>query len=315
MTWYTGTATDFKDLLLAVKTNAVASGWTVSRYVTGSPSPYTDELDLQCPGFGTGYEGYFGIRTYQDLLNNYFCWESNAFTSFDSGREFDAQINVSPKVYTRLWNASINYWMSISDRRIIVIAKCSNTYHSFYGGFIDPFSDPTEYPYPFVLASDSISIGPFGAVENTTRSIAMPGYGAAWLRDPSGVWCRLAVYDQSGGDPTFVSYAENQMYTIWPYNTVNNSGSGVNSQWYAPNYATFEPQPGTTDVLPMLNCYIFALFDKGGVLGVLEGVYWVPGNALSAEQELTIGDDTYQVFIDVSRSIETPTTFYAIQES
>lgn len=311
MTWITGTATDFKNLLSIVHTNAVAHGWTSERYTTGGAAPNTDELILQGPGFGAGYEVYFGLRTYQDAPNNHYCFEARSFTSFDSSRLFDTQLNTSPMTVMRLWNASMNYWMSISDRRIILIAKCSNTYHSLYAGFINAFSSPIEYPYPLYLATDAPSYGPFGAVDQYARSIAAPGLGAAYLRDPAGNWRTVSVAGDSLYGYTGFSASR---YTVWPYLAPGNTGSD-STQVHYPPYSEFEALPGTTDTLPMMNCYIMALWDRGGIPGVLEGVYWVPGNALSAEQVLTVGSDSYQVFINISRSLESPSSFYAVKEA
>lgn len=307
MTWITGTATDFKDLLSQVNTGATANGWTQELYTTGGALPNTDELILKGPGFGAGYEVYFGIRTSEVDVSAEFCFEAFGFTIYDSGRTIDAQINSSPSVFMRLWNAPITYWMSVSDRRILLIAKCSNTYHSLYAGFIDPFSTPVEYPYPFYLGSDSRQAGPFGAIDNTVFSVAQPADGGAYIREAGGVWRKVSVYSDGG----FVLNAA-ATYTVWPYMSPGNN-AGVD--YSAPPNAKFEPQPGSTDIFPMMPCFLMALFDQGGVLGVLEGLFWVAGNALSAEQELTVGSDTYQVFIAISRSLESPNSFYAVKEA
>jgi hypothetical protein len=311
MTWYTGTATDFKDLLLAIHDNAVAEGWTSERYTTGGSTPHTDELILQGPGFGAGYEVYFGLRTYEDAPNNHYCFEARGYTAFDSTRLFDMQLNVSPMTVMRLWNATINYWMSISDRRIVVVAKCSNSYHSLYAGFINAFSDPIEFPYPFYLGTDAPSYGAFGAVDNFAQSMASPGLGGAYFRDPSGNWRAVAV--RSDGSFGYEGFSGSR-YTMWPYLAPGNNGVS-SAQWRYPPFDQFEALPGTVDTLPMMNIYLFAMFDKGGVPGVLEGVYWVPGNGISAEQVLTVGAADYQVFINISRSVESPTSFYAVKEA
>lgn len=315
MTWITGTATDFKDLLDQVRSNAVSEGWTEERYTTGGAAPHTDELILQGPGFGTGYEVYFGIRTYEDSINNYRCWDILGYTSFDSGRIFDQQLGVSPApVVMRLWDATITFWMSISDRRIVLIAKCSNTYHSMYAGFIDPFSDPIEYPYPMYVGSDAASYGTFGNTDSEVRAMCFPGNEAAYLREGSGVWRVVANYSGDGLNG-WAGFSPGE-YVIWPYAAPAGIVTGsTNADYGKPNYAQFELIPGTTDTLPMINTYVTAHFDGGGILGVLEGVMWIPGNTLSAEQELTVGGDTYQVFIAISRSLESPSQFYAIKEA
>lgn len=312
MTWITGTATDFKDLLSQINSNAVAHGWTQERYTTGGSTPNTDELILKGPGFGVGYEVYFGLRTYESNPNNEYCFEVRGFTAFDNARLFEMQLNTSPMMVMRLWNASITFWLSVTDRRIALVAKCSNTYHSLYAGFMDPFSDPTEYPYPMYIGTDSNTYGAYGAVDIHTQSMAAPGLAAAWLRDPAGNWKEVAVTSPDGlyGFQGFNA----ARYTMWPYNSQGGT-IGQSLQWSYPPTVQFEPLPGTTDTLPMMNIYIMACFNKGGVLGVLEGVLWVPGNALSAEQIITdANSNNYKVFIAISRSIESPTSYYAFAE-
>lgn len=308
MGWHTGTATDFKDLLNQLQAAATVDGWTVQSYTTGGASPNTDQLIMKGPGLGVGFEVQIGIRTFQDTTNNFFCWDGYGFTAYDSSRLLLSQINISPAVVMRLWDASIPYWISISDRRVIVVAKCSNTYHSIHLGFIDPFSSPIEYPFPFYLASDSSTHDQFGTAGSFDWSIANPGLNAAYVRDPQGIWCKVCITgDGSGGFGPFGA----SRYTIWPYYAPDNG----TDNWTAPPNQQFEAQNVSADAIPTMNCYVMACFDKGGVLGVLEGVYWVPGHGLSAEQTLTVGSDTFIVFICINRSIEQPSSFYAIKEA
>lgn len=312
MGWHTGTATGFKNLLALVVGHAELDGWTVNRNITGTPLPRTDEIMLEGPGFGVGKEVYMGIRTYEDAVNNHYCLQSRAYTAFDPARSWDQQPGASPNtVYTRLWDGPMTYWLSVSDRRLLLVVKCSNTYHSLYAGFFNAFATPVEYPYPFYLAGDSGSVGPFGAVEIDTRCVAFPGNNAAYIRDIGGLWRSVAVHnDSETWDYQGVSASR---YTIWPYLSPGNSGSF--SSLSAPPLVQIESLPGYADTLFMMNCYVVGCFDRLGVLGVLEGLYWLPGNTMSAEQELTFNSENYHAFIAISRSIESPSQFYAVKEA
>lgn len=313
MSWTTGTATNFKDLLEQVKDFAEDEGWTVNAYSTGGGAPRTDSVYLTGPGYGTGYECYVGIRTYEDAANNHYCFELRGATGYDGAQTWDTQPGRSPNIVVmRLWNGSINYWLSVTDRRIVLIAKCSNTYHSLYAGFFNPFANPVEYPYPMYIAADAGSYGPFGNTDTDVRAVAFPGRLGAYLRDPAGNWRAVCVHN-SAGDYNFQQSRQN-VFTIWPYLALVSGADNPTNQYDRLPYARIEPLPGVSDSLFMLNCYITGMDDEHGVLGVLEGLYWIPGNTLSAEQELTVGADSYRVFIAISRSLESPSQFYAVKE-
>jgi hypothetical protein len=314
MAWTTGTATNFKDLLEQVKDYAELQGWTVNAYDTGGAAPRTDSVYLTGPGYGVGYECYVGIRTYEDSANNHYCFELRGATGYDGAQTWDTQPGRSPNiVIMRLWNGSINFWLSVTDRRILLIAKCSNTYHSLYAGFFNPFANPTEYPYPMYIASDAGSYGPFGNTDTDVRCVAFPGRAGAYYRDPAGNW-RMVCVHSSQGDYGFQEAREN-VYTIWPYLSLTRNADNPSGNYGYPPYTRVEPLPGVSDSLFMLNCYLMGMDDEEGVLGVLEGLYWVPGNTLSAEQQLTVGSDDYRLFIAISRSIESPSQFYAVKEA
>lgn len=315
--WITGTATGLKNLLSLLKDHLEDEGWTINSYGTDGAAPRTDYLYARAPGFGTGYENYCQIRTFENAPSNHYCLEAAAATGYDATKDFMGQPGSVPaRVYMRLWDASMEYWLSVNDRRFVLIVKCSNTYHSLHAGFFNAFATPVEYPYPYYLASDSDSAGPFGATENETRCIAFPGDGAAYLREPGGLWRTVAVYNDSGtsgGGTLGFQINETGSYTVYPYNIPGGADS-VSSQLYFGPYAQFENLPGTSDTLFLQNCYLTGLENNGGVIGALEGVYWTPGNTASAEQEITVDSDTYRTFIAISRSVESPNQFYAVKE-
>lgn len=317
MAWITGTATDLLDLFAKIKTHLEANGWTTNEYSTDNASPRTHELYVQGPGYGAGYEVYCQLRTYVDAANNHYSIEARGATEYDAGFPFDAQPGVMAKsVYMNVWNASMTYWMSVSDRRFLMVVKCSNTYHSLYAGFFNPFANPVEYPYPMYVAADHQAPVQFGNLSQTVRCIAFPGTDGAFMRDPGGIWRNVSVYVGSTGSPDFQRATSSGAKTIWPYNTVINSITSDNptSNEYPP-YTAMEPLPGVADSLMMMNCYITGLADQEGILGVLEGVYWIPGNLMSTEQLLTFDSENYRAFCDISRSVETPSNFYAIKEA
>lgn len=312
--WITGTATGLKDLLSKLAGHATDNGWTVVSS-TGGAAPNTDVCFFQGPGYGAGYECFFGIRTYEDAPNNHFCLETRGYTAYDPSRNWNDHPGRSPSTtFTRVWNAAMDYWLSISDRRILLIVKCSNTYHSLYAGFFNPFANPVEYPYPAYFAGDASTPGPFGNTDINVRSVAFPGRDAAFVREPGGSWRRVIVHDSSGSY-NFLVGPNIGIYSIWPYYSFVTTSDNPASGFAYPPFAQMEPLTGVPDSMFIMNCYLIGNSQEAGVLGVLEGVYWIPGNTISAEQALTINGEAYRAFIAISRSIESPSQFYAVREA
>ena len=320
MGWHTGTADNYKDLLAKIVATAVADGWTQERYTTGEVPPQgflttSDEAILRGPGFGAGYETWVGIRTKEVAPSNIFCLEWRGMTAYDASKIFEQQPGITPAgTHTNVWNTPIVYWLSISDRRILLIAKCSNTYHSAYAGLILPFSSPVEYPAPIYVAADSATPLPFGNIDSDTRGMNAPGQGGGWIRTPSGVWQWVCVYSPANYD-YFKSWDAAQ-YTVYPYaGTIGPFGDRPGTDASVPPSARFEPINGQPGSMPIMPTMIQALFDRGGFIGSLEGIFWIPGNTFSTEQEITNSTDTYRVFIQISRSYEAPSPYYAVREA
>lgn len=312
MAFFTGTATNLANLLVHIRDHLDDEGWAINAYTTGGAAPNPDYLYVTGPGYGTGYEVSFAIRTYTDAPNNHYCLELRAATAYDPAADWGLQPGVSPNsTFTRCWNSGMTYWLAVSDRRIVLVVKCSNTYHSMYAGYMNTFANPIEYPYPFYMAGDAAIPGPFGATENKTRSIANPGLGAAYVREPGGLWRAVAVYGDASDD---FSVASASRYTMWPYMAYS-SGLEFTPVYSRPPFARGAPLPGLPGSLWMMNAYIIGMTDDAGVIGALEGVYWIPGNTISAEQEFTIGSDEFIAFIAISRSIESPSQFYCVKEA
>ena len=175
MVWITGTATGHLDMFSKLRTHITANGWTVFDYVTAGAAPNQYSMQCKGPGMGVGYETHFCMRTFANPSSNEYCFEMNGTTDYVSGLGWDDQPGKSPQsIFMRLWNSTMPYWLSITNRRILLVIKASNTYHSMHMGFFLPFANPVEYPYPFYMASDASYIGTFAEVGANVRSIATP---------------------------------------------------------------------------------------------------------------------------------------------
>ena len=315
MTWHTGTASNFKDLLDKLQGHLTSDGWTVNSYTTGNAAPNTDVLYVKAPGYGTGYENYTCIRTYEDSSQSHYCLELVGATGYDADQDFFTQpgsAGSGRSVFMRLWNSTMTYWLSVSDRRFLLIAKASNTYHSMYAGFLNAFALPTEYPYPYFYGSDSGTADQFGATGSYDRCVAFPGVNGAYVREPGGLWRIVCMYT-NGYTYGYQGAGDSTRYAPWPYCPVAGNPSFTSTFYGAA--MKMEQLPGKTDSLPFVPVHLVNTANLGGCLGTLEGVYWIPGVGNSAEQEFTYNSDTYISFIAISRSLESVNQFYAVKEA
>lgn len=191
--------------------------WVIERDTTFSTGEEVDERELIFNGEGDGTEAIFcGIRTYN--ANNGFArgWEMAGFTGFNGGNTWENQPGISPGrfetdsdgAFSRFSLGKMAYWISVTSRRIIGVARVAGRYSTFFLGFINPFGTPLEYPYPLYVGGDTNDPDdnlPWGRnLSRTNGSIAIPigtvstvDTGPAWLRKPDGVWIAIKSLFQS----------------------------------------------------------------------------------------------------------------------
>lgn len=298
MAVYTGTSTSYKDLLDDVRGHLVTSGWTVDSYVTNVGLTTQDTLYIRGPGSTVTEDVHILIRTNANSTLGIWNWEIRGAIGYDSTLSFINQPGVSPSTFALLWENSIPYWLYVSNRRFILVAKVAATYHAIYAGFFAPFATPAAYPYPLYIAADYYKQDIYTITDSAYRNFADPGEDAAYVRNPDGTWGTIANHEIFVGDvDRFLSSADGQ-FRMWPYT----SGAGFSSQKSTLNgleYRSLQNVANSNLVIPL---HVFGNAINSGVIGVLEGAYYVPGFGVSPEQTTTIGADTYRIFPNINRT-------------
>ena len=283
MAFQTGTSTDWKDLLADLQTLMVANGWVLEKTETSGD---IETRYFRGPGSASNAPVHVNFRTGDVAVDGEYWLEVRGATAFDTTLTWDNQPNVSPSMYMPLWQNSIDYWFSVTDRRVSITANVSTSYFSLYAGFFLPFATPTDYPYPLYVAATS---GTQPSIYTTTnsglRSMADPGLNAAYVRQPGGTWA--AVYNHGTdvtGDDDFEVHTGIGYY-MWPYNNGSGSTNQDNDSFRAPDIRAPAAESTFNFIIP---CHIAGTQADDGIIGFLEDVYWIPGFGLGAEQTFTL---------------------------
>jgi hypothetical protein len=202
MAWtYSGTSTDYLDLLADLKAALEAAGWTIERWTGGN------ELIVRGPGAGSRSDFYLGFAA---TTNSSTYWNLHCFslTGYLAGSAFTAQPGYSTSAASTLnaWNSSIGYWISINDDRFILVAKVSTKYQWLGGGLVKVYGTDTQYGYPvFTFGGSYVN-------DNTDPYTTTVNFFQVSLRLPGGSVSALGVLD---APPTTVLTVDSA-YPLWP---------------------------------------------------------------------------------------------------
>lgn len=259
------------------------SVWEVQRWAGGN------ELILKGQGLSGGQQIYVGFTVYYNVSSDYYNWECRGFTGFNSGMTFATQPGVSAAKYLSLWNSSIPYWFVVNGQRIIVVAKVSTTYHLGYFGYWYPYGTPTQFPYPVIIAASAGQQGQRWSSTATTHTNITGSefnsnddnvYNSAIFYGLDGAWKPMARIN-SGTTPT-ANY-------LWPWN-YRLTGNQL---------STLDVNPdGSYTMLPAILCQA----NPNNLLGELDGMMYVTGQALAAEDLVSYGGSNYLVVPNIYRA-------------
>jgi hypothetical protein len=266
-----------------------------------------DVLHLQGPGSGAGREVYLHMRTWPNRHDDTWNIQIRAGTGHDTAQDWNNQPGSSSVVTMTLWDVStIPYWLYVSDRRIICVAKVDIAYTRMYAGFFNPLALPAEYPFPLFVGADSDASRFFYSNYSTTRGCfenPSSDISARW-RDWNGLWHN--IQHRSGGHIDDYS-ADNSF--IWPKQNGHAFGGHDGDSWFGASNdgMWFERVVATAQSeVPIFECLLGDKGDVGsepyGVVGALEGVYAAPGISVTAEQTDIKGPDTFRWFPDLDRT-------------
>ena len=253
-------------MLAAIRDFALANGWTILRYDT---VPANRELIMMAPGLSGTEEIYVGIRTYQDVANDYYNLCVAGFTGYVSGNTFDTQPGVRLSGVPA-HNQRIDYWMTINGQRLAIAMKVGTpVYESLYIGKFLPYATPSQYPYPLIVGG-MLTGAAATRFSDSAHSMGYKGNKAALgMRFTTGAYLTPFTWP-------------------WGSTTLMEANPGINSQ--------MRPAGTSYKLLPVV------LYDATNVFGELDGVFAITGFDNTVENTLTIGGVDYVVIQDVART-------------
>lgn len=197
---------------------------------------------------------FLGIKTYQttDVTGFLTCfnWALFGLSSFNPGLAFKDQVNKSPGVNATTGSIDsgtsngawvplkdsdafdITYWISVTSRRVTLVAKTEDAlqtnYQSLHMGFLNPFGTSTEMPYPIIVMGSTARWNS-RYVDQTIGRATSPvhAYGISILTSDGPGFLRSSVDNQwhgirnsnISGDTTSPSRSASKDHIIYPCGT------------------------------------------------------------------------------------------------
>lgn len=261
------------------------------------------ELILKAPGLSGSDSIYLGIKPYQNAGSDYYNWNVAGMTGFNSASTFSGQPGRSPSVYLPLTSAQMTYWFFVNGQRAIVVAKVSSTYQMMYLGKFFVYGLPSQYPYPVIVSATSDGYSQRHSVaDHTAHNIGNPGSGS-YMANVDGAWLRIRNrYQSSSGVDVFEesSYVSASDYgvKVWPTCRYGDGGYNASTSVHNPIYSSESWPNNCYTLLPL----ILNRISPANVYGEVDGVMWVSGHQNTSENVITVGDDQYICFQDISRT-------------
>lgn len=267
-------------------TETLTDGSWGQAVLTGGVLPLEDPDVLYMHGPGPSSEDVqVNILTGVDVTGSRYWLEIRGALLYDSVSGFDMQPGVSPPTYLLMWDDTLPFWLSVTDRRIVLTLRSSLRYFSFYAGFFLPYATPVEYPYPIVVSATLGTTPPiYTETGSEIRDAVDPADDQMWVREPGGLWVEVINHGSLvSSEDNYKSHATGN-YFMWPYYT----GGGGTTATHLRSIKWRPPPGGPADALIVLPLEMMGDRDGDGSLGILDGVFYVPGFGVSAEQTFTL---------------------------
>lgn len=228
--------------------------------------------------------------------------------------------------------ATIYYWISVQDLRIVGVFKVASVYPNMYLGGIDTFLTTDEYAYPQLIMGCLTQKQPYtyGGVDfagmNNPGCWYIPGTtsypGPGILRTPDGTFKQVANWEQSSGNP---SYDEGEVNISPAGGTTYGLPAAPNNWWsiahhWREMFTEAISIPGSQQELLrisddfMLLPSILSSKTYNRIYGNMIGVFaFNPNGAINAEDQIYIGSAVCRCFQNCAKS--TRNFFFAMREN
>ena len=225
----------------------------------------------------------------------------------------------------------MTYWVTANTSRVTIHVEMSNHYEAAYLGFFKPVAIERQYPYPMLIGGSTYDGVTWNSKGNEHSLYMNPhlsdgGFSAMCVRRPDGVWrygggTLLTWPQQTAPVDTFTVYEKNSteatledhmLYPIMLYETeplyslVKAWKSGI--QYSAGGLVTHnallyvcEYTHTAGDFVTNRNAGYWKEVEGAqnvdGVIGELDGIYWLGNRAdLAVKDNVIYRDKTYKIF-------------------
>lgn len=329
-----------------------------------------DVVVLSGPGEGGTDQILVGIRTFQEADQTGFLtcfnWNMVGLTEFNAGLPLHGQNNMSFGMdettganetlggsYMVLKendaDPDITYWMSVTNRRIILACKVETAttafYPSMYVGFLNQFATEAEEPYPLWIqgcttrTNSHWSDTTIGRISGLSDCYAVSGKvsGPGQYRAVSNTWTSFLNYAcVDTGSPSRISAKDFTVYptsevTILPQTDDQITVEALQGIYMFDIFPTtgvpgspqvlLRPTPNTGDDVRVLVPLTPVATDNATgftytPIGEMDNCFWLsasdPTTDLTVEDVQKIGDDRYRVFSNGNQN--SAFNFFCIKE-
>ena len=243
------------------------------------------EYIFRAQGFGNLDDTLIGFHMRHDIGDSEFAIRTSSMQTIDPDNRLHS-FEGDDFVYTSLRDTPMDMHLTISERRYVAGIHLGGLDAVMYAGAFLPYADPTEYPYPILLAGSTDSLRAVGSISNTT--LTRRSQGSVKMLDAGRAWNDLGFGTSARNSST----PRWQIYPVGTSGTSGNGGDGV-PQRLGPNIFSLFPLllVGTN------SGNSFNSRNRNYMNGELEGIVWIPGDGVASGIEFTDNKgDNYRVF-------------------
>lgn len=223
--------------------------------------------------------------------------------------------------------ATIYYWISVQDTRIVGAFKVGSVYPNMYLGELDTYLTDSEYAYSQLLVGCLVNGVPYDYSGLDYCGMDHPGasssnVGPGHLRSPDGSWVIIQNWYLSSGVPTTFNLGGK----IQPGAGCDYSAPSSPNNWYSTDNQTWT-QMFTDDVsissnqdslkgpngeFTLIPCTVVNYYTSK-IYGNMRGVFkFNPAGLVTSESRILVGTDRYRAFSNCGKTNRN--FFFAIKE-
>lgn len=215
--------------------------------------------------------------------------------------------------------ATIYYWISIHDERMVAAFKVASVYPNMYVGAIDPYLTGDEYAYPQLIMGCVAKEVPYTYGGVDFAGMNNPGVygiyssypGPAWLRSPDGSFKQVINWIVSSGNPSYYD----SLLGVTPCGHVDNTPPASPNNWYSTTIDWRDMFKETiviaggqkelkriNDEFVIIPCIIASSAERKQY-GTMRGVFCIsPNGVITAEDRVWIDGQAYRAFQNCNKS-------------